>query len=105
MESTLVLAKPGGSRKNDPGSGSSGLYIIVDGNIVEVFIVDDQILGICPKVEPQWELGEVEISPKLEDLDLGDKTKIIKAQDNPLLSGLELVKGTKLEVVLVVNNF
>ena len=85
-------------------SEDSSRYVIIDDNIVEVS-VDSDDFGLFPRVEPQWELGEVELSPEYESLSVGDTAEIIKAQDNPLLSGLELVEGTKLEVVLTVDSF
>lgn len=96
MKNIKVLARS--------GSEDSSRYIIVDGNIVEVDVVYDDV-GLFPRIEPQWELGEVELNHEYESLALGDTVEIIKAQDNPLLSGLELEEGTKLEVVLTVDSF
>ena len=96
MDNYCVLAKA--------DSEDSGRYVIVDGNIVEVFVESDDY-NLFPKVELKWELGEVTLSPDYEELEVGDTAKIIKAQDNPLLSGLELVEGVELEVVLTVDSF
>ena len=95
MEQVLVLGKA--------DSDDNSRYIILNGNIVEVGLVFNA--GLLPEIDPQWELGEVELSPALQELELGDKAQIVKAQDNPLLNGLELVEGIELEVVLVVDSF